>query len=152
MSVFRTVARCSRVRLPPAHTSIPRRFAHQSYGGGDSGYQESNSNPRRDLEHPGPDAPASKGQESSSSGSASSSGQPSSTELSHDGASSGKGSPAIQQPKSSSESDNPEVKKHNEEMRDRADKSVNQLSEDDNKVPPTYWKGDVGDPKKSNDS
>ena len=50
-------------------------------------------------------------------------------------------SPAIHQPSSPKEDSDPEVKKHNEEMKNRAEKSANQLSEDDNKVDKNFWKG-----------
>lgn len=52
-----------------------------------------------------------------------------------------KGRPAIHHPKSAAEKDDPEVKKHNEEMKKRSDQTVNQLSEKDNKVDKKYWTG-----------
>ena len=82
-----------------------------------------------DKEHPGPKTPA---QEGSSSAETQSSGS---------GSSSGNAKPAIHQPESAAEKDDPEVKKHNEEMRDRHEVSANQLGEADNKVDPKYWKG-----------
>lgn len=130
-AALRNVSRVSRVRPLQSVAYTPRRFAHQSYGDDQSGHPQSkDSNPRRDLEHPGPDSPASKGSSSSPSGSSSSS------NLSQTEAQSDQGSPAIHQPKSAAEDEDPEVRKHNEEMAQRHEKSVNQLSEKDNKVPP----------------
>jgi len=88
-------------------------------------------NPKSHLEHPGPEAPADKGKGQSQSSS--------SSETSSQG-----GSPAIHRPESAAEKDDPEVRKHNEEMEQRHERSVNQLSEDDNKVDKKFWKGDVG--------
>lgn len=161
------IARAPGARLMPSFNAVPRRFAHQSYGNVQSGHpQADNQAPRRDVEHPGPEAPATKGTASTSSGSSSSSSstQQSGTSTSH----AGSNRPAIHQPESAAEQDDPEVRKHNEEMRNRAETTTNQLSEDDNKVsserachcsdcanmtqvPPSFWKGDVGDPQKSND-
>jgi len=56
-----------------------------------------------------------------------------------------KGSPAIHHPKSAAEKNDPEVRAHNEDMRNRHEVSTNQLGEKDNKVNPKFWKGDVGD-------
>lgn len=80
------------------------------------------------LEHPGPESPAATGQKSSSSDSSSDS---------KDGA-----QPKIHQPKSAKEDQSAEVRKHNEEMANRADKSANQLAEEDNKVDKKFWKGE----------
>ncbi|KIW84174.1 hypothetical protein Z517_03423 [Fonsecaea pedrosoi CBS 271.37] len=129
--VLRMAARPVRAprRLPalsyPAH---PRRFAHQSYGNEQSGMQQGTNqeNPKSDMEHPGPEAPATgKGGSSSSSQGA---------------------SPKIHSPKSAAEDNDPEVRKHNEELEQRHERTVNQLSEDDNKVDKKFWKGDVGRP------
>lgn len=133
MAALRVISRLPRTRAFPA-VPLSRR-----YGTEESGHPGSKSAPRRDIEHPGPAAPDTSGSpksssKSSSSSSGQSSDQPSSTSMSQSGAQSDKGSPAIHQPESASESEDPEVSKHNEEMRNRADKSVNQLSEDDNKV------------------
>jgi len=102
-------------------------------------------NPKADLEHPGPEAPAKKGTASSSS---SSSSQPQSNKTKKGTTSQG-GSPAIHRPKSAAEDENPDVRKHNEEMEHRFERTPNQLGEDDNKVNKNFWKGDVG-PKKDN--
>ena len=94
-------------------------------------------NPKSHLEHPGPEAPASKGtanKSSSSSGSSSSSPKSQSS-------SSGDAGPAIHQPKSAAEETDPDVKKHNQEMENRHERSANQLSEKDNKVDKNFWKG-----------
>lgn len=146
-TALRTLTRTSRLHRAPLVTCVPRRFAHQSYGDDQSGHPQSDANPRRDLEHPGPEAPANKGKSSSSGSSASTSGQTSSN-LSHTQAKSDQGRPAIHQPKSAAEDEDPEVRKHNEEMANRHEKSANQLAEEDNKVDKSFWKGDVGDPNK----
>jgi hypothetical protein len=134
MTALRTLTRLPRARIVPAFFPVSRRWATQSYGNEQSGHPGSDAAPRRDVEHPGPSAPDTSGGKSNSSSSGQSSGQPSSTSMSHSGASSDKGRPAIHQPESAAEADDPEVKKHNEEMRNRAEVSANQLSEDDNKV------------------
>jgi len=87
-------------------------------------------NPKSHHEHPGPEAPAQKGTTSSSSSS--------SRQKSDDP------SPALHRPKSAAEKDDPEVRKHNEEMEQRSERTTNQLSEEDNKVDKKFWSGDVG--------
>ncbi|EXJ87820.1 hypothetical protein A1O1_04747 [Capronia coronata CBS 617.96] len=93
-------------------------------------------NPMSHLEHPGPESPASKGTATSSSSSSSESQSDKTSDTTSQG-----GSPAIHRPKSSAEKDDPEVRKHNEEMEQRSDRTPNQLSEEDNKVDKNYWKG-----------
>lgn len=134
------------------------RLAHQSYGNEQSGMEQGThlKNPKSDLEHPGPEAPANKGsiskeETSSSSSPSSSSDSPSSSSSPSNSSDSGEKTsqgarPAIHSPKSAAEENDPEVKKHNEEMAQRSDRSVNQLSEDDNKVNPNFWKGTFGSP------
>jgi len=116
------------------------RLAHQSYGNEQSGMEQGTNlkNPKSHLEHPGPEAPASKGSDKKSSSS-------SSTQSSDDQEKSDQGGspgPAIHRPKSAAEKTDPEVRKHNEEMEKRSDRSVNQLSEEDNKVDKNFWKGE----------
>ena len=108
-------------------SAVPRRFASSDYGSVQSGQDQgiNEDNPKKHLEHPGPEPPSSK----ASDGPAANSG-------SKDGA-----SPKINQPKSASEDQNEDVRKHNEEMANRADKSVNQLGEKDNKVDKKFWTG-----------
>jgi hypothetical protein len=117
------------------------RLAHQSYGNEQSGMEQGTNlkNPKSHLEHPGPEAPATKGSidKKSSSSSSSSSEQSSGNQ---DSTSNG-ARPAIHRPKSAAEKTDPEVRKHNEEMEQRSDRSVNQLSEEDNKVNKNFWKG-----------
>jgi hypothetical protein len=116
--------------LVPQSTTI--RNAHSSYGDKQSGHPEgSDSKSTSHLEHPGPDPP-------NTGSSASKSGSKGTT---HSSGSSDKGSPAIHSPQSAAEKDDPEVRKHNEEMRQRHERSVNQLSEDDNKVDKQFWTG-----------
>lgn len=91
-------------------------------------------NPKAHLEHPGPEAPAKKGTATSSS-------PQSQLDTSSDSTSQG-AKPAIHRPKSAAEKDDPEVRKHNEEMERRHERSVNQLSEKDNKVDKKFWQGE----------
>lgn len=133
MSTLRTIAHLPRARLVPSSSHIRRRFAHQSYGNDQSGHPTSDTNPRRDVEHPGPDPPDTTGSASKAS-SSSSNDQPSSHASSKSNNEADKGRPAIHQPESAAEADDPEVRKHNEEMRNRHEVSANQLSEKDNKV------------------
>jgi hypothetical protein len=131
MAPVRTIFRLPRARISPVGP-FTRRYATQSYGGDESGHPGSKEAPRRDAEHPGPPAPdVSKG---SSQASSQQSSTLTSTSTSQSSSQSDKGRPAIHQPKSAAEEDDPEVKKHNEEMRNRAEVSANQLAEKDNKV------------------
>jgi len=138
--ILRLASRAPRVsrRVPLLSSSTqPRRLAHQSYGNEQSGMQQGQDqqNPKANLEHPGPEAPAKKGTASSSNSSQTqSSGSSQSTSQG--------GSPAIHRPESAAEKDNPDVRKHNEEMEQRHERSVNQLSEEDNKVDKSFWSGE----------
>lgn len=109
--------------------TVPRRFASTDYGSKQSGMEQgiNENNPKRHLEHPGPESPATK----AGNGPAPNSGD-------KDGA-----SPKINQPKSASEDQNEEVRKHNEEMRNRHEVSANQLGEEDNKVNKQFWTGEL---------
>ena len=111
----------------PSRSAVPRRFASGDYGSVQSGQEQgvNQDNPKKHLEHPGPEAPSTK----ASNGPAANSGD-------KDGA-----SPKIHQPKSAAEDQDEDVRKHNEEMRNRSEKSVNQLGEDDNKVNKKFWTG-----------
>lgn len=127
-SLLRTTLRISRVRVAPRSLSaVPRRFAGTDYGSKQSGQEQgiNEPNPKQHLEHPGPETPATK----AGSGHAANSGP-------KDGA-----EPKIHQPKSAAENENDDVRKHNEEMKNRSEKSANQLGEDDNKVNKDFWKG-----------
>lgn len=122
------------LRPVPLVSSTPRRNASESYGGSQSGQQEANKdtpNPKADLEHSGPKAPADKGTTQS--------GQPQSS-----GSQSGR--PAIHQPGPAPENKNAEVEAHNKEMEQRSDRTVNQLYEEDNKVDKNFWKGAKSSP------
>lgn len=122
------------VRSVPRVSSTPRRYASESYGGSQSGQQETNKdmpNPKADLEHPGPKAPADKGTTQS--------GQP-------QGSSSQSGRPAIHQPGPAPENKSAEVEAHNREMEQRNDRTANQLYEEDNKVDKHFWKGAESSP------
>lgn len=134
-AIARSSFKLARYRVTaPVFTVQPRRFAHGDYGGDQSGHPKASDqpNPSRKLEHPGPEPPSTQGGSSSSSSSQSASQSQSS--------SSDKGSPAIHRPPSAKEED-PEVRKHNEEMEQRSERTVNQLSEEDNKVHKQFWKG-----------
>lgn len=117
-------------------SSIFHRPASTDYGSRQSGHEQGihENNPKKHLEHPGPEPPATK----AGNGHAANSGP-------KDGA-----SPKIHQPRSAKESQSDEVKKHNDEMRNRAEKTTNQLGEQDNKVDKQFWQGDVGDMQKKN--
>lgn len=104
-------------------------------------------NPKSHLEHPGPEAPATKGSIDKKSSSSSSSSSSSAQSSGNQESTTSGARPAIHRPISAAEKTDPEVRKHNEEMEQRSERSVNQLSEDDNKVNKNFWKGDVG-PKK----
>ncbi|KAK4944269.1 hypothetical protein LTR10_016382 [Elasticomyces elasticus] len=147
--ILRLAARAPRAprRLPIlSYTAQPRRFAHQDYGSEQSGMEQGKDekNPKVGLEHPGPEAPAKKGSSSSSSSASSSSSSQTQQSSSSSSDETHGAKPAIHRPKSAAEHDDPEVKKHNEDMENRHERSVNQLSEKDNKVDKNFWSGDVG--------
>lgn len=126
-SLLRSSFRAPRVLLAnPSISAVPRRFAGD-YGGVQSGQEQGvqQDNPMKHLEHPGPEPPSTK----ASDGPAPNSGD-------KDGA-----SPKIHQPKSAAEEQDDDVRKHNEEMANRSEKSVNQLAEKDNKVDKEFWTG-----------
>lgn len=145
-AIMQSILRSARL---PAHTlrparpyfSIFRRHASESYGGSQSGHQQVNAdtpNPKVDLEHPGPKAPADKGtaqsRQSQSSGSQSSS------------SFSGGGRPAIYHPGPPPENKDVEVEAHNKEMEKRSDRTANQSHEEDSKVDKKFWSGAKSSP------
>lgn len=161
-SLFRTTTRFARPSPPNpflTRTALPptRLYATQSYGGDDmSGHAKSDqANPKANLEHPGPESPASKG------GSASSTSQsdkpkkysPPSTPSGSTGIKQGEestesepktshgGSPAINNPGPAPEHQSEEVRKHNEAVAKSHDRPVNQIDQD-GKVEKGYWQGE----------
>ena len=96
---------------------------------------EDAKNPKEHHEHPGPEAPASKGTAQSSSSESQSSG----SQNSSSGA-----KPAIHQPGQPDQSKDAEVEAHNKEMEQRSDRTANQLKESDNKVDKKFWSGERG--------
>ena len=128
--LLRSSLRAPQVLLTKSSISaVPRRFASSDYGSVQSGQEQGihENNPKKHLEHPGPEPPSTK----AGSGPASNSGD-------KDGA-----SPKINQPKSAAEDQNEDVRKHNEEMANRSEKSANQLGESDNKVNKQFWTGNT---------
>lgn len=127
-------------------TTTARQSGGTDYGSKQSGYEQgiNKANPMKHLEHPGPESPVASGQvkgsDTSGASQTESKGQQSGGGASSGGSSAGK--PTIQKPYSAAEDQDPEVRKHNEEMRNRADRSVNQLEESDNKVDKNFWKGE----------
>lgn len=109
--------------------SCLQNYASESYGSSQSGQDEVNKNtpnPKADLEHPGPKAPADK--ETAPSG------EPEGSS-SHSGPTSTSGGrPAIHQPGPPPENKNAEVEAHNKDMEKRNDRTANQLYDKDNKV------------------
>jgi hypothetical protein len=117
----------SRTTLPAstsAFSTTTVRPSGSDYGSGDANTQTSRSKATKDAEHPGPAPPSTDGKGSSSSSSSSSGGK----EASKEGGSEKSGDkpqPKIlntSPPKEGEESE--DVKKHNEEMKKRADKPV----------------------------
>lgn len=164
-SLLRSAARPAALR--PAFFARPQvRFATQDYGSGDGNPagekpQQQGQNPSEHLEHPGPPPPdVARGQSSSSpnedSGSSSkkssSSSKPSERSQSNDGASNTGGGdgksvngaqPKILNAKPPAE-DSDEVKQHNQEMDQRAEKAFEQVDDKDaekDKVPKSFWAG-----------
>jgi len=116
-----------------SYSAQTQRFATQDYGSKQSGMEQGidQKNPKADMEHPGPEPPSTS--KSGNQNSSQSGGQSSTT--SHGGR------PAIHRPESAAEKDDPEVRKHNEELENRYERTTNQLSEKDNKVNKQFWKG-----------
>lgn len=164
-SLLRSAARPAVVR--PAFFAHPQvRFATQDYGSGEGNPagenpQQQGQNPSESLEHPGPPPPkVAKGQSSSSpnedSGSSSSklssSSKPSEQSQSNDGASKtgGGNSKSVNgaQPKilnaKPPATESEDVKQHNREMDQRAEKAHEQISDEDaekDKVSKSFWAG-----------
>ena len=152
-ALFRT----SRIAARTTHL-LPRSvrpYATESYGSeSQSGHPKSDApNPKEDAEHPGPKAPADKG---TAKGEASGSSQPSKADQGSpsggsDSASTGSkngSKPTLVNPDKAwtSQEQNADVKKHNEEMDKRSDKAVNRLDVkgqvmDDENVEKGFWKG-----------
>jgi hypothetical protein len=156
--------------LRPALSIAPRarlqvRFATQDYGSGEGNPagespQAQGKNNREDLEHPGPPAPKvaqSKGQQrqsssqSQSDGAGSSGGQAPQSEGSSDSDKGTKGAqPKILNENPPSESEqNEDVRQHNEDMDNRAEKAHQQVSNKDaykDKAPPKFWSGKSSPP------
>ncbi|KAJ4392605.1 hypothetical protein N0V91_011353 [Didymella pomorum] len=167
-SLLRSAARPAAVR--PAFFARPQvRFATQDYGSGDGNPagenpQQQGQNPSESLEHPGPPPPkVAKGQSSSSpnedsgsssskSSSSSSSSSPSEQSQSNDGASKTGGGngksingaqPKILNAKPPA-TESEDVKQHNKEMDQRAEKAYEQVSNEEaekDKVPKSFWAG-----------
>ncbi|KAF1932920.1 uncharacterized protein M421DRAFT_252775 [Didymella exigua CBS 183.55] len=164
-SLLRSVARPAAVR--PALFARPQvRFATQDYGSGEGNPvgekpQQQGQNPSENIEHPGPPPPKiARGQSSSSpnedsgssSSNSSSSSKPSEQSQSNDGASKTGGGDGKSvngaQPKilnarpPATESE--EVRQHNKEMDQRAEKSHEQLGSEEaekDKVSKSFWAG-----------
>ncbi|KAF1365322.1 hypothetical protein EJ07DRAFT_161387 [Lizonia empirigonia] len=150
-SLLRAAARPAAVR--PALFSWPQvRYSTQDYGSGDGNPagekpQQQGESRSEHLEHPGPAPPkVARGQSSSSPNEDSSS--------SSKDSSSSKGSPSSSQwrPAQNPERKPPateseEVKQHNKEMEQRAEKAYEQVSNEDaekDKVPKSFWSGQGG--------
>ena len=119
-----SLLRASRARIaPPSIVRSQYRLASTDYGSKQSGHEQgiNQDNPKKHLEHPGPEPPSTKSNSGSGSGS--------------------DASPKIHQPKSPKEDQSEEVRKHNEEMKNRAEKTANQIGEEDNKVDKKFWQG-----------
>ena len=132
-SMLRSISRAPRAQLFSPLRTQPQRAAHQSYGNDQSGHPQSDAkNPKEHHEHPGPEAPDT----SSSSGSSGKQVGGESSSQSSDGA-----KPAIHHPESAAEKESEDVRRHNEDMRNRAEQTTNQLGESDQKVDKNFWKG-----------
>jgi hypothetical protein len=148
--------------LRPALSSIPRaraqvRFATQGYGSGDGNPAgekpaEQGKNRSEHLEHPGPPPPkVAKGQSSSSPNNddSKSSNKSDSSASKSDSSKATKGAqPKILDEKPpSKENESEDVRKHNEAMENRTEKTHEQASSEDTKdekVEKDYWAGKLG--------
>lgn len=163
-SLLRSAARPAAVR--PALFARPQvRFATQDYGSGDGNPagekpQQQGQNPSEHIEHPGPPPPkvargqssSSPNEDSGSSSSSSSQSKPGQQSQSNDGASktgAGDGKSVNgAQPKILNEgppaTDSEDVKQHNKEMDQRAEKAHEQVGTEDaekDKVSKSFWAG-----------
>lgn len=161
-SLLRSAARPAAVR-PAFFARTQVRFATQDYGSGDGNPagekpQQQGQNPSESIEHPGPSPPkVARGKSSSSpnedsSSSPSKSSKPSEQSQSNDGASKTGGGdgksvngaePKILNAKPPS-TETEEVKQHNKEMDQRAEKAYEQVSNEDvekDKVSKSFWAG-----------
>ena len=169
MSFMRPMSLLRSAALRPATrvASIARpqvRFATQGYGGGDGSPagekpQQQGASQSESLEHPGPPPPkVARGQSSSSpnnndtkSSSSSSSSADQSQSKSNDGASKSGDGQSVKGARPKILNENPpatesaDVKQHNEEMKHRAEKAHEQVSNEDagkDKVPKSFWAGE----------
>ena len=134
-----------------AFSAIPRVQATSDYGSGKGdpkgeNPQEQGANPSADLEHPGPpppkqgegsgSGPTKGGKDSSNSGNASK--QSKGTQKA------GGPQPKISNPNPPSEGESAEVREHNKQMDQRAEKASNKVSSKDqekDQVSKEFWKG-----------
>ena len=157
-SLIRQAARVPRAavqtRVFTPSITISKRWSTQSYGGSEQSDQPGKEtdipNRRADLEHPGPPAPDTGSSNSKSSSSeskqeSSSSSNSSGNKNPPQSSGEGKGSqtkdgkrPAIYEPGPAHEEATEDVKKHNDEMSQRYEKSANQL-DGDGKVEKEFW-------------
>lgn len=162
MSMLRSAA------LRPALTTAPRafaqvRFATQDYGSGDGNPagenpQQQGKNRSESLEHPGPPPPkVAKGKSSSSpnddsskssvSDNSSSKSTSSSDKSSESSSNKGAPQPKILNEKVPAKDSSPDVKQHNEEMEQRAERAYEQVSNEEykkNEVGKEFWSGKLG--------
>ena len=116
----------------PSVSSVQQRHATSDYGSKQSGFEQgmNETNPKAHHEHPGPKSPANQsGSSAQSDGSKAAASE-----------STGKPQPKISNPNPPSQSKDADVKKHNEEMENRAEKTSNRIGED-GKVDKSFWKG-----------
>jgi hypothetical protein len=166
MSFMRPVSLLRSAALRPATrvASIARpqvRFATQDYGSGDGNPagekpQQQGASNSESLEHPGPPPPkVARGKSSSSpnedSGSSSTSSSSGKQSQSNDGASKSGDGQSVKGARPKILNENPpatesaDVKQHNEEMKHRAEKAHEQVSNEDaeqDKVPKSFWAGE----------
>ncbi|KAJ4305442.1 hypothetical protein N0V90_000973 [Kalmusia sp. IMI 367209] len=170
MSFLRSSVVARSAAFRPAFSVAPRaqfqlRRATQDYGSGDGNPagekpQQQGKNERGDLEHPGPPPPkvaqghkSSSDSTSQSSSSGSGSGEASKKSSEGKGGSGSGSGKSVKGAQPKILSDNPpaadseDVKQHNREMDQRAEKAHEQVSNEDaknDKVPKGFWKGHAG--------
>ncbi|KAI5360995.1 hypothetical protein Slin14017_G091700 [Septoria linicola] len=145
MFLLRTSRTAFVARVVPSSTvsrapfsTIPRCLSGSDYGSGAQKGDKALEKESLDKEHPGPPPPSTGGSKSSQSS------QPSSSEQSWGSGDGSKAQPKIfsdSRPKEGSESE--EVRQHNEEHRQRADRAQEGVKEND-KVSKEFWKGQGG--------
>ncbi|GKZ28790.1 hypothetical protein AbraIFM66950_000587 [Aspergillus brasiliensis] len=133
LSLRATPSSISARQLAPLRSVYPlgqRFYAHSSYGGdGETEAQQPNNprnQPTRDIEHPGPPAPDT-GSSSSAKGGSSSSSSKQPSNKAHPTLADGDESPYVDKDGNTTADAPEDVRRHNEELKNRADRPTERV-------------------------